>query len=139
MAANTAPIFPRIPKNAWGGVAINAANTTKDLTSGTIYLVYTADAVEGGRVDFIRFLSLGTNVATVARVWMNNGALTTTAANNTLIANRTLPATTNSEVAQLLEQQIDLDMSLEPGHRLYVTIGTAVAAGYHATAFGGSY
>jgi hypothetical protein len=70
---------------------------------------------------------------------MNNGALTTTAANNTLIANRTLPATTNSEVAQLLEQQIDLDMSLEPGHRLYVTIGTAVAAGYHATAFGGSY
>ena len=55
MAQNTNPIFPLIPANSWvSGVAANAAtpgvtaNTTKDLTSGTIYgPIETAGAVEG--------------------------------------------------------------------------------------------
>ena len=44
MSQNTNPIFPLIPVNTWvSGAAANAAtpgvtaNTTKDLTSGTIY------------------------------------------------------------------------------------------------------
>ncbi len=138
MAANTAPIFPRTPQVEWAQPVL-AANTTKDLTSGTIYLVATADDTEGSRIDFLRIMPLGTNVATVLRVWVNNGGSTATAANNTLVDNITLPATTNSETAALTRQQVDLDISLQPGHCLYVTIGTAIAAGVRVTAFGGKY
>jgi hypothetical protein len=139
MAANTAPVFPRTAQDEWAGVAVTAANTTVDLTSGTSYLVATADATEGSRIDFLRIMPLGTNVATVLRVWVNNGLTTATAANNSLIDNITLPATTVSQTAALTRQQVDLDISLQAGHRLYVTLGTAIAAGVHVTAFGGKY
>lgn len=138
MAANTAPIFPRTPQVEWAQPVL-AANTTVDLTSGTSYLVATADATEGSRIDFLRIMPLGTNVATVLRVWVNNGLTTATAANNSLIDNITLPATTVSQTAALTRQQVDLDISLQAGHRLYVTLGTAIAAGVHVTAFGGKY
>ena len=108
MAQNTNPIFPLIPANSWvSGVAANAAtpgvtaNTTKDLTSGTIYgPIETAGAVEGSRLDFIKVRALGTNVATVIRIWLNNGSATGTAANNTLYLERTLSATTVSETSE---------------------------------------
>ncbi len=138
MAANTAPIFPRTPQVEWAQPVL-AANTTTDLTSGTIYQVFAADATEGSRVDYLQIMALGTNVATVLRVWINNGATTATAANNVMYKNITLPATTVSQTAQLTEQQVNLDLSLPPGYKLYVTLGTAVAAGYGVTAVGGKY
>ncbi len=138
MAANTAPIFPRTPQVEWAQPVL-AANTTTDLTSGTIYQVFAADATEGSRVDYLQIMALGTNVATVLRVWINNGATTATAANNVMHKNITLPATTVSQTAQLTEQQVNLDLSLPPGYKLYVTLGTAVAAGYGVTAVGGKY
>ena len=138
MAANTAPIFPRTPQVEWAQPVL-AANTTTDLTSGTIYQVFAADATEGSRVDYLQIMALGTNVATVLRVWINNGATTATAANNVMHKNITLPATTVSQTAQLTEQQVNLDLSLPPGYKLYVTLGTAIAAGVHVTAFGGKY
>ena len=138
MAANTAPIFPRTPQVEWSN-AVLAANTTTDLTSGTIYQVFAADATEGSRVDYLQIMPLGTNVATVLRVWVNNGSTTATAANNVMHKNITLPATTLSQTAQLTEQQVNLDLSLPPGYNLYVTLGTAVAAGYGVTAVGGKY
>lgn len=138
MAANTAPIFPRTPQVEWAQPVL-AANTTTDLTSGTIYQVFAADATEGSRVDYLQIMALGTNVATVLRVWINNGATTATAANNVMHKNITLPATTVSQTAQLTEQQVNLDLSLPPGYKLYVTLGTAVAAGYGITAVGGKY
>ncbi len=138
MAANTAPIFPRTPQVEWAQPVL-AANTTTDLTSGTIYQVFAADATEGSRVDYLQIMALGTNVATVLRVWINNGSTTATAANNVMHKNITLPATTVSQTAQLTEQQVNLDLSLPPGYKLYVTLGTAVAAGYGVTAVGGKY
>ncbi len=138
MAANTAPIFPRTPQVEWSQPVL-AANTTTDLTSGTIYQVFAADATEGSRVDYLQIMALGTNVATVLRIWINNGATTATAANNVMYKNITLPATTVSQTAQLTEQQVNLDLSLPPGYKLYVTLGTAVAAGYGVTAVGGKY
>ena len=138
MAANTTPIFPRTPQVEWSN-AVLAANTTTDLTSGTIYQVFAADATEGSRVDYLQIMPLGTNVATVLRVWVNNGSTTATAANNVMHKNITLPATTLSQTAQLTEQQVNLDLSLPPGYNLYVTLGTAVAAGYGVTAVGGKY
>lgn len=147
MAQNTNPIFPLIPVNSWvSGPAANAAtpgvtaNTTTDLTSGTIYgPIETAGAVEGSRLDFIKVRALGTNVQTVIRIWINNGAATTTAANNTLYLERTLSATTVSQTAEQPDLFLQLNISLAPGYRVYATFGTAVAAGFHLTAVGGDY
>ena len=147
MAQNTSPIFPLVPEVLWvSGVAANAAtpgvtaNTTTDLTSGTIYgPIFTADATDGSRLDFIKVRALGTNVATVVRLWINNGAATTTAANNTLYLERTLSATTVSQTSELPDIILPLNISLPAGYRVYATFGTAVAAGFHLTAVGGDY
>jgi len=147
MAQNTNPIFPLTPVNTWvSGAAANAAtpgvtaNTTKDLTSGTIYgPIFTGKAVDGSRLDFIKVRALGTNVATVIRIWLNNGSATGTAANNALYLERTLSSTTVSETAELPDIILPLNISLAPSYRIYATFGTAVAAGFHLTAVGGDY
>lgn len=136
MAANTTPIYSRAPDIQWN--TITSGNTAKDGT-GTVVTVFTADATNGGRVDKIRFRAQGTNVATAARVFINNGSTNATAANNTLYDEITLPATTLSEVAQLLNQEIGLGITLPAGYKLNVTIGTTVAAGYAVTVLGGKY
>jgi len=147
MAQNTNPIFPLTPVNSWvsgapatSGTPGRDANTTKDLSSGTNYgPIFTGKAVDGSRLDFIKVRTLGTNVATVIRIWVNNGSATTTAANNVLYLERTLSATTVSEVAEQPDIILPLNLSLPAGYRIYATFGTAVAAGFHLTAVGGDY
>lgn len=147
MAQNTNPIFPLVPVNSWvSGTAATAgtpglsANTTTDLTAGTIYgPIFTADATDGSRLDFIKVRALGTNVQTVIRIWINNGSVTTTAANNALYLERTLSATTVSQTAEQPDIILPLNISLAAGYRVYATFGTAVAAGFHLTAVGGDY
>ncbi|CAB4146361.1 hypothetical protein UFOVP503_8 [uncultured Caudovirales phage] len=147
MAQNTSPIFPLTPVNTWvSGAAANAAtpgvtaNTTKDLTSGTIYgPIFTGKAVDGSRLDFIKSRALGTNIATVIRIWINNGSATGTAANNTLFLERTIAATTVSETAEQPDITLPLNLSVPAGYRIYATFGTAVAAGFHLTAVAGDY
>lgn len=147
MAQNTSPIFPLVPKVSWvSGTGATAgtpgltANTTTDLTSGTIYgAIFTADATDGSRLDFIKVRPLGTNVATVIRIWINNGSATGTAANNTLYLERTLSSTTVSQTAEQPDIILPLNISLPAGYRVYATFGTAVAAGFHLTAVGGDY
>ena len=147
MAQNTNPIFPLTPVNSWvsgapatSGTPGRDANTTKDLSSGTIYgPIFTGKAVDGSRLDFIKARPLGTNVATVIRVWINNGSATGTAANNALYLERTLSATTVSETAEQPDIILPLNISLPATYRIYATFGTAVAAGFHLTAVGGEY
>jgi len=138
MAANVSPIYSRLADVQWIG-AITAANTTKDLTSGTNYLVWTADATNGGRLEKLKIRPLGTNVATVMRIWINNGSTTGTAANNTLYQEVTLGATTVSEVAAQTDNDATLNLALPASYRVYVTIGTAVSAGFGVTGVGGKY
>lgn len=135
MPANTSPIFSRVPVIAWADVS--TANTAKDGT-GTVAWVFTAGA-DGGRIDRIKIRAKGTNVATVLRVWINNGLTNATAANNTLFFELTIAATTVSEVAALADNEITMNLPLPPGYRIGVTLGTAVAAGLHVTGIGGSY
>lgn len=145
-APNTSQVFSLVGDIQW--IVISAANTAKDGT-GTVATIFTADATNGGRIERIRFRALGTNVATVARVFINNGATNATAANNTLWAEVTLPATTLSEVAALALVEIPnaatvpdgtgFPLVLPPGYKLNVTLGTAVAAGYSVTGAGGKY
>lgn len=134
---NTQPIFTASADTQWAVSAVTA-NTTKDLTSGTISLVFTAGD-KGGYVQRMRFRALGTNIATVARVFINNGATTATASNNVLWDEISLAATSVSETSALATYEIPLNFALPAGYRLYVTLGTGVAAGYSITCIGGKY
>lgn len=140
MAQNTSPIFPLVPSINWVNTGAVTANTTTDLTAGTNYNSgFTANATNGSRVDFVRVRALGTNVATVMRVWLNNGSATGTAANNTLFFERTISATTVSQVAELVDIILPINASVPAGYKFYYTFGTAVAAGYGIQVVGGDY
>lgn len=136
MAANTAPIFPLTGNVGFG--KLTAANTNTDGT-GTVLTLFTAGA-EGGRVDKIRCRALGTNVATVVRIYLNNGSTTATATNNSLFTEKSLPATTASNSAEIGPAiDIDIGISIPTGYTITVCIGTAVSAGWQFTCFGGNY
>jgi len=140
MAQNTSPVFPLVPEIAWVNTGAVTANTTTNLTAGKIFdSGFTADATNGTRFNIIRVRALGTNVATVMRVWINNGSATGTAANNTLFFERTLAATTVSQVAELPDVILPINVSLPAGYKIYYTFGTAVAAGYGIQVVGGDY
>jgi len=131
MAVNTAPRFTGTA-DFQGSKTIVTANTTKDGTGGAPDLIYTAPA-DGGLVEGVVCMPLGTNTASVARLFLNNGLTLATASNNMMIGQISLPATTNSEVAALLALWIPIPRAMQDmvaTHRLYVTIGTTVAAGW---------
>lgn len=138
MAANTLPIFIKQGQIEWGTSALTTANTAKDGT-GTVLTVFTADATEGSYAYKLRARPAGTNVATVLRIFINNGSTNATAANNILFDEITLPATTLSEVAALAMYEVPLNIALPPGYKINVTIGTTVSAGYYVSVVGGKY
>ncbi len=148
MPANTSPVFPLTPVVT--GAVLTTGNTSKDLTTGASALLYTAGP-DGSRLDRVRARSLGTNVATVLRIFLNNGSAPSVAANNLLWAEVSLPATTNSETAaitggtqelpntNLIPDSTAFPLVLPAGWRVYATIGTTVAAGWVVTAAGGNF
>jgi hypothetical protein len=138
MPANTTPIFTLSSHIGWGG-SITAANTTTDLTTGTVYPIFTG-GTNGSYVQKIRFRHTGSNAsATVARVWINNGSATTTAANNTLWDEITLAVNTLSQTAASVNYELPLNFAIPANYIIYVTIGTAAAGGIDATVIGGDY
>jgi len=138
MAQNTQPIFTRVPAIKWVPQALTASNTAKDGT-GTVMTVFQADSTNGSYLSTLSFRAAGTNVATVARVFINNGGTNSVAANNILYNEITLTATTLSEVASTANYVLPMNIALPPGYKINVTIGTTVAAGYYISAIGGDY
>lgn len=141
MPANTQPIFSALGSIQWGAAAVTAANTAKDGT-GAVTTIATGNNAGNNAGNFVQRLlarTLGTNVATVLRVFINNGGVNTTAANNTLIGEMTLPATTLSEVAAQPDFVLPLNFVLPAGYKINVALGTAVAAGYQVSVIGGQY
>lgn len=142
MAANQNPIYSRAPDVQWIN-AIVTANATLDITSGTTYLVFTADATNGGFVNEIRVKASPANntAATVMRVWLNNGSTVGTIANSSLITEITIAATTASSVAALPDYVIPINRALPAGYKIYLTVGTAPGGSgqFSATAFCGKY
>jgi hypothetical protein len=137
MAINITPIFTKRGDIQWPATPMAAANTAKDGT-GTVAVAFTA-GVDGAFVQKLVARPYGTNVATVLRVFLNNGGSTATPANNSLVNELSLPATTLSEVAAQPPNELALNFALPAGYKLTCTLGTAVAAGYEVTVFGGSY
>jgi len=137
MPANTTPVFPLTP-NVGLGVIIATANTALDGT-GTVGIVYTAGS-NGSRIDYIKIKYTGTSIATLARIFINNGGATTTASNNSLFVEQAITANTISQVAaQTNEFNISMNITLPAGYRILATIGTTVAAGLVFSAYGGDY
>jgi len=127
-------------RNGNGGAAgpLKTANTAKDGT-GTVLTVFTADATNGGYVQKLIARPVGTNIATVIRVFINNGLTSATIANNSLVNEMTLPAITLSEVAAQPAYELPLNYALPAGYKINVTLGTTVAAGYQVSVVGGKY
>ena len=146
MSANISPIWSGKPSIQWatadgdGGSAgpIKTANTAKDGT-GTVNTVFVADATNGSYVDRLRFRPAGSNIATVVRVFINNGSASSTPANNILVDEYTCPSVTLSETASQVLLELPLQIGLPAGYKILVTIGTTIAAGLFISAIGGHY
>lgn len=72
MSANTDPIYSKKGRVEGSSVLTAAAN---DYTGNGInnVIVFEADTTNGSFIQRLRFKALGTNVATVARIFINNG------------------------------------------------------------------
>ena len=131
---NTAAIFSRVGAIAFVE-SMTAANNTIDITSGTSYLICTADATNGGWVREVRVKVNPANnsAATVIRLWINNGSTTGTSSNTAIFSEISLPATTASATAALPDFSFGLNLALNPGYKLYATMGTAVGGSCELT------
>ena len=140
MAANTQPIFSNQGFLKWGA-AITAANTALDGT-GTVTTIATGNAAGNASGNFIQKIiarPLGTNVASVARIFFNNGASNVTASNNALVIEVSLPASALNPAAAMTGVEIPLNLVLPASYNINAALGTAVAAGWIFTAVGGQY
>jgi hypothetical protein len=136
--ANNQPIFTKVGDIQWANT-VTAGNSGSNITAGTSYHVFASDGTAGGYVQRIRFRPLGSNIATVARVWINNGGSTGTTANNVLWDEVSLAASTASTTSALANTELPLNFAMPPAYKLYVTLGTGVTAGYDVSVIGGKY
>lgn len=144
MPPNINPIFA-----VSGDVSANAGTTMNQLITAAANdytgagannsLVFTADATNGSIIQRLRVKAGGTNVASVLRIFLNNGSINTTAANNTFHGEVSLPATTAIATAATVEIDYPIGFVLPAGFRIYVGLGTAVAAGWVVTPIAGKY
>jgi hypothetical protein len=143
-AINTDPIYSKagsVSNNNGTGMNQLVTAAANDYTgiSANNSLIFTADATNGSFVQRIRFKAGGSNIASVMRIFINNGSTAGTATNNVFYGEITLPATTAIATAATVELDYPMNFVLPAGFRIYVGLGTAVAAGWVAMAVAGNY
>lgn len=141
MPGNVQPIFARVAKI--GQAQLGAANTGADLSTNA-GLIFTADATNGSIVNEVRIKYLpGTStVATVLRLWINNGGTLSTTTNNSLVTEITIPIIGTTQIAATPDYVIPLSRGgivLPPSYRMYATIGTYSTGTFMVSAYGGDY
>lgn len=143
MAANTQPIYSKAANVSQDGANVmNSAVTAaaNDYTgAGANNSVFFTAGANGSFVSTIRFKPIGTNVASVARLFLNNGSSASIASNNQFFGEVSLPATTAIATASTIEVDYSLNKPIPAAYRLLYGLGTAVAAGWIATPWGGNY
>lgn len=145
MTANTQPIYSikgDVSSDSATAMAPTFTTAAADYTGATAThnkIVFTADSTNGGFIQRLRFKAIGTNTASVARIFLNNGSANTTAANNSFYGEISLPATTAIATAATVEIDYIMNFALNPGFRIVVGLGTTVAAGWVCTPVGGEY
>lgn len=143
MPANVDPIYSKqgdVSNNgttAMNQLVLTAANDYTGIGANNS-LIFTAGA-NGSYVERIRFKAGGTNIASVARIFINNGSTNGTAANNVFYGEVSLPATTLTATAATIEIDYPMNFPLNASFRIYFGLGTTVAAGWVATVIGGDY
>ena len=144
MAANTDPIFSKqgnLSQNASTTMnqAITAAANDFTGAGANNSLVFTAGS-NGALLRSLRIKAAGTNVASVLRIFINNGSTPGTASNNTFFGEIPLPATTaNAAGVTGPDMDYPMNIALDPSFRVYVGLGTAVSGGWVVTPNGGQY
>lgn len=144
MAANTSPIYSK-----QGAIGLNGASTLGtgvvtdyNGTGANNAIVFTADATNGGFVQRLRFKALGANAtAAVARIYINNGSVNTTAANNSFYGELSLPITTASTTAATVDLDYPMNVPLPAGYRIVVGISSSanLGTGWAVTTIAGAY
>jgi hypothetical protein len=151
MTANTAPIFSKLGAIEGGGVLTTAA---ADYTGVSVnnQFIFDADEVNGSFIQRLRFKALGTNVATVARIYVNHGTLNQTSAHVARAAAPSGAASTTGGTLQAgnyfaLVQPIDQyggvpnagqAISLSPESTVVATTGTTSSITWTWTAVTGA-
>jgi hypothetical protein len=145
MSANKDPMFSRqgdLSTNSGTGMAQPITLAANDFTGAGAnnVLVFTADSSNGGFISRLRLKAAGSNVASVLRIFINNGATNATATNNLFFGEIALPITTALASGNSgPDLDYPLNLALNPGFRIYVGLGTAVAGGWVVTPVAGRY
>lgn len=141
MAANTTPIFVRSLRNSGvsTGTTANTSLTGTGTLASDIQTVFTADATNGSKVETVTLTHLGSNVATVVRLFVNNGSSNGTPSNNNLVKEIAMAANTLDQAAASTAATWNANLYLPAGYKLLATIGTAIAAGIMVNAQGGDF
>lgn len=144
MPGNAAPIYSKdgeVSNNGTTGMNALITAAANDYTGAGANnsLVFTADATNGSYIQRLRFKAGGTNIASVMRIFINNGSTPGTATNNVFYGEISLPATTAIATAATVEIDYPMDFAVPAGFRIYVGLGTAVAAGWVCTPIAGNY
>jgi hypothetical protein len=143
MAVSNFPAFAQTPRVSGGKLL--TANTARDGTGANAVVIYMAGQ-NGARIDKIKVQPKGSNVATVLRLFANNGSDSSVGSNNFLVFEKTLPLSTAAENAEITgydlwdtggQVKTPPIPHLPAGGKLIATIGTTVASGIDITVFGG--
>jgi hypothetical protein len=143
MSANNNPVYTKkgnLTANDGTTMVSGMVTATGDYTgvSANHVLAHTAGA-DGSYIKKIKFVATGSNTASVARIYLNNGSSNTTATNNMLIGQLSLPGTTAINTAATAEPEYNLEMMIPATFRIYIGLGTTVAASWIPTCVGGDY
>jgi hypothetical protein len=123
-----------------GSGVVLTANTALDGTGsvGSTLILLATIPSSGAVLNKIILSHLGTNIATVVRVFINNGSSVATATNNRLFREYTMSANTLSQTSasvQVIDDFYGLGYRLPAGSVLYITTGTTIAGGIQVQGF----
>lgn len=143
MAVTSTSIFTQAPdistdKTTGRSQPVTLAAADYTGISANYVLVHTA-GTNGSYVDRIRCIASGSNIATVARLFANNGGSVGTATNNCPLDQMGLPSTTASNNSSTVTVFWPIGIRLNANEKLYVGIATAVSAGWTFVAEAGQY
>jgi len=116
MAANTSPIYSGVGDIQWTTV-MTAANISFDATAANAYTVFTA-SLSGSFIQRVRFKASGSGTSpTVARIFINNGGASGSAANNVLFDEITLPTTSPTTTAATAVYEVPMNIALPANYK----------------------
>ena len=150
MPSNIDPAYSKTGRHGNGGtsttfrVSTSTANTAFDGTGTldtSIWEAFKADATNGSFLRSIvaKITSTGVGVASVLRLFINNGSTNATNTNNALYKEITLPAITAGQQAATPDFEIPCNIMLPAGYRILYTFGFAPVNTWMVFGIGGDY